>query len=92
MTELKGTFQGKNVLVIGSGVSGVAAAGLLSRLGAHPTVYDSRQEADVCAIQKKLSENAAQGEIPVVTGKLTDRVLESTEYMAVVLWFWSALA
>ncbi len=37
-------FTGKNVLVFGSGVSGVGAAGLLSRMGACPIIYDGNRE------------------------------------------------
>lgn len=43
---VRGWFEGRRVLVVGLGKSGVAAAGLLSRLGARVAVTEKRSKAD----------------------------------------------
>ncbi|HWR40065.1 MAG TPA: UDP-N-acetylmuramoyl-L-alanine--D-glutamate ligase [Patescibacteria group bacterium] len=40
-------FQGKGILVIGAGISGVAAAGILQRLGATVTLSDSNPQEKI---------------------------------------------
>lgn len=46
-------LQGKKVLVIGSGKSGIGAAGLLGKTGALPVIFDSNEKLDAEAIKKK---------------------------------------
>lgn len=45
-STVRGWFEGRRVLVVGLGKSGVAAAGLLSRLGARVAVTEKRSKAD----------------------------------------------
>ena len=40
-------IAGKNVLVFGSGISGIGAAGLLEERGASVTLYDGNDKLDV---------------------------------------------
>lgn len=46
-------FTGKNVLVFGSGVSGIGAAGLVWKMGACPIIFDGNTAADKEDILKK---------------------------------------
>lgn len=46
-------LQGKKVLVVGSGKSGIGAAGLLGKIGARPVIFDSNEKLDAGAIKEK---------------------------------------
>lgn len=46
-------IQGKKVLVVGSGKSGIGAAGLLSAVGAVPVLFDGNEELDVEEIRQR---------------------------------------
>lgn len=46
-------LQGKKVLVVGSGKSGIGAAGLLGKLGAKPVIFDSNEKLDVREVKEK---------------------------------------
>lgn len=64
-------LQGKKVLVVGSGKSGIGASRLLGKTGAFPVLFDSNEKLD----KKELTEKA--GEIPqlaVWVGTLPDDV------------------
>ena len=52
-------LQNKNVLVFGTGISGIAAAGLLEDKGAHPVLFDGNAELEEKAIRAKLPEAGA---------------------------------
>lgn len=64
-------LKGKNVLVFGSGVSGMGAAGLLAKMGACPIIYDGNG-----AVKKEdILRKAGGGYIPdVYIGKLPVQV------------------
>lgn len=64
-------FTGKNVLVFGSGVSGIGAAGLLSKMGACPIIYDGNT-----AVKKEnILQKTGGGYIPeIYIGKLPAQV------------------
>lgn len=47
-------LKNKRVLVLGSGVSGIGAAGLLHRVGAMVSLYDENRQADCPSIEDKL--------------------------------------
>lgn len=65
-------FKNKNVLVFGSGISGVAAAALLVKLGARPFIYDGNEKLNVDEIKNKVDEEAQEKcNIPVVLGELS---------------------
>lgn len=51
-------LQGKNCLVIGSGISGVGSVGLLEYIGARVTLYDSSTELTEEALKAKLPEES----------------------------------
>ncbi len=46
-------LQNKTVLVIGTGKSGIGAAGLLSKAGAKTILFDSNEKLDVEALKEK---------------------------------------
>ncbi len=52
-------IQGKNVLVFGTGISGIAAAKLLLTQGARVILYDGNDTLDVTRIRSEFDEGAA---------------------------------
>lgn len=71
-------FEKKNVLIVGAGKSGIAAANLLGQTNASITLYDSNGETDVSKI-KELLEN--KDSINIVLGQMTDRLIENTDLL-----------
>ena len=71
-------LQGKKVTVIGSGISGIAAAGLLKRHSAIVTIYDGNAQADVQGIKEKAGDD-----INVICGEWTKELKENTELLVV---------
>jgi len=64
-------LRNKKVLVVGSGKSGIGAAGLLGAVGALPVIFDSNDKADREEIRKRA------GEIPgleVLTGTVPEQL------------------
>ncbi len=51
-------ITGKNVLVFGSGISGIGAAGLLEERGASVTLYDGNDKLDTEEIRGKMKDGA----------------------------------
>jgi len=66
----------KNVLVFGSGISGIGAADLLAAVGAHPVIYDENKERAVDAI---LSKVKMPEKTEVCVGILTEERLKSLD-------------
>ncbi|MBR5577959.1 MAG: UDP-N-acetylmuramoyl-L-alanine--D-glutamate ligase [Lachnospiraceae bacterium] len=69
-------FKGKRVLVVGCGISGVAAAALLVNKGAIPTLFDENEKADREKIKERLGEIS---DINIILGKPEDDFLEEQE-------------
>ena len=69
-------LEGKNVLVFGSGISGIGAADLLKKVGANPIIYDGNEKLDPDVIRGKM-ENGEQ--VQVVLGELPREVAESLD-------------
>lgn len=67
-------LKGKNVLVVGAGISGIGAAEVLCRVGACPILYDEKAAKE--EIEKKLP---ASCECKIVTGSLPEEVKAETE-------------
>ncbi|NBJ93431.1 UDP-N-acetylmuramoyl-L-alanine--D-glutamate ligase [Parablautia muri] len=57
-------LQGKKVLVVGSGKSGIGASRLLGRCGAFPVLFDSNEKLDKKELIEKIEK---AGEIPGLT-------------------------
>lgn len=66
-------LQGKKVLVIGCGKSGVGAAKLLLEYQACPVLYDGNEKLDVCALREK---NGLPEEIGIVLGSVPEELKE----------------
>ena len=69
-------LAGKRVLVFGSGVSGIAAADLLEKIGAISVIYDGNEQKEVNEILAKL-ENAKN--TSVILGNLSDSEIETLD-------------
>ena len=69
-------LQNKNVLVFGTGISGIAAAGLLEDKGAHPVLFDGNAELEEQAIRAKLPEGSRA---EILLGDLTEEQIRSLD-------------
>ena len=71
-------FQEKNVLVFGSGKSGIAAAELLEKQNANIFVFEGNEKQSVAEIKEK-SESFAKAEIYV--GTLPEKVMDKLDFV-----------
>lgn len=83
MVEMKG----KNVLIVGMARSGVAAARLLSRLGAHLTLTDTRTEEQLAGAKAQLSDVQADWRL----GREPDGLIGGKDYIVLSpsVYYWS---
>lgn len=73
-------FQNKKVLVIGSGISGVGAVGLLQEFGADIVFYDSNESLTAADLEAKLQSACSNLEkVQCITGELPASEEESIE-------------
>lgn len=69
-------MQGRKCLVVGSGISGIGAAGLLEQLGAEVVLYDSNE----ALTEKELESRLPQGSrARCIAGNLPPQVLKTVE-------------
>ncbi|MBR1472132.1 MAG: UDP-N-acetylmuramoyl-L-alanine--D-glutamate ligase [Lachnospiraceae bacterium] len=52
-------LNGKTVIVMGAGKSGIAAAKLLLQVGAFPVIYDQNEKLDVAALRQQFTKEIA---------------------------------
>lgn len=69
-------LQQKRVLVVGSGISGIAAVKLLTQVGAEPILYDSNEALDQETVREKLGE---AGQCKMILGGLSEKEAASIE-------------
>ena len=69
-------FKGLNVLVIGTGKSGIGATRLLLKIGANVILYDAKDTVDRVAIMKNFQEDA---EVRLVLKDMPDDVWQSVD-------------
>ena len=69
-------LAGKKVLVVGSGISGVAATELLKKKGIEVILFDGNKELDVEALKKKAP---VFSDVDIVLGELSDKELEKVD-------------
>ncbi len=69
-------FADKKVTVVGSGISGIAAAKLLLHKDAVVTLYDSNEALEIENVLERIGDK-----IPVVCGKFTKELADSTELL-----------
>ena len=65
-------IAGKNVLVFGSGISGIGATGLLEERGASVTLYDGNDKLDAEEIRSKMKDGA---KTDIVLGEFPEELL-----------------
>ncbi|MCM1182074.1 MAG: UDP-N-acetylmuramoyl-L-alanine--D-glutamate ligase [Roseburia sp.] len=71
MTEVRG----KNVLVVGTGISGIGSAVLLEKNGALPIVYDGNEKVSPEEVREKLSEKlGAPTKAQVIAGAFPEEL------------------
>lgn len=74
-------FKGKNVLVVGSGISGIGAVRLLQSMGAFPVLFDENEKLTKEALHEKLPEGSLAacyaGHLPQEVSDLTGAVVLS---------------
>ncbi len=73
-------LRDKKVLVAGTGISGIGAAGLLLRVGACPILFDSNEELKEEDIRKRAGD---LGEVPIVLGSVPDSLADQLALAAV---------
>lgn len=73
-------YRIKTVLVIGTGKSGIGAAGLLSKAGAKTILFDSNEKLNVEALKEKTAGIAS---LQLVTGTLPLELEEQVELLVV---------
>lgn len=66
-------LKGKRVLVVGSGVSGVAAAGLLRKKGIETVLFDGNKDLDIEALKKKAP---VFSDMEILLGELSEQDME----------------
>ncbi len=71
-------LKNKNVLVIGSGLSGVGSVRLLNQVGAHPTVLEENTKVTEEDIIKKLHEED-RNSTRIIIGEISDEILDSLD-------------
>lgn len=69
-------LEGRNCLIIGSGISGIGAAGLLASFGAKITLYDGNEKLNPEEIAAKLPQGV---DAKCIVGELPKEVEEATE-------------
>lgn len=69
-------IQGKNILIIGTGISGFGAAKLTAAKGARPYLFDSNEKLDAEALKEK-----AGGAAEVYLGKVPQEIADNTDYL-----------
>ena len=73
-------IAGKRVLVFGSGISGIGAAGILEGRGAKVTLYDANDKLDKEALQGKMREDSR---MKIVLGEFPEKLLEELDMVVI---------
>ena len=77
--EKKMEFSGKKVTVVGTGISGIGAVGLLNAVGAEVVLYDGNEKLKIEDIEKKLGTYKAE----IVLGELTKELTDSSDLLVI---------
>ncbi len=73
-------ITGKRVLVFGSGISGIGAAGILEGRGAQVTLYDANDKLEEKAVRDKMREDSR---IRIVLGEFPEKLLEELDFVVI---------
>ncbi len=66
----------KKVLVVGTGMSGVSAAGLLLSAGANPVLFDEKEDLDIASLKEQFED---AGNVEFIIKELSDKLLSSID-------------
>lgn len=69
-------LEDKNVLVAGTGISGIAAAELLIKQNIHTILFDGNKDLDV---EKLYAKSVVLKEIPLILGDITDEQMDAID-------------
>ncbi len=72
------SFKDKKILVVGAGISGIAAYDLLRELGAKPTLYDANANLDAKTVGEKTKDG---NNASVILGEISDAQLDKFEML-----------
>lgn len=72
-------LTGKHVTVVGTGISGIGAVGLLNKVGAKVVLYDGNDKLKIKDVEEKLGDCEAK----VVLGELEDSLIEWTDLLVI---------
>ena len=72
-------LSGKKVTVVGTGISGIGAVGLLNAVGAEVVLYDGNEKLKIEDIEKKLGTYKAE----IVLGELTKELTDSSDLLVI---------
>lgn len=73
-------FKGKNVLVVGTGISGIGATNLLNKMGAFVILYDGNENLQIENIRQKITKNEM---VTVVLKEIADEIVDRIELVVV---------
>lgn len=71
-------FSGKKVTVVGTGISGIGAVGLLNAVGAEVVLYDGNEKLKIEDIEKLGTYKAE-----IVLGELTKELTDSSDLLVI---------
>ena len=73
-------INGKKIIVVGTGKSGIGSAVLLEKNGAIPVIYDGNDKADIEAVKKELTEKLGfSTKAAFVTGAFVKEITNGVE-------------
>lgn len=72
-------LSGKNVLVVGTGISGIGAAKLLNQVGANAILYDGNESIKIEDVQNKLNGEKAE----IIIGVLSEEDAKKVELLVI---------
>lgn len=72
-------LEKKNVVVVGSGVSGIGAVGLLLNVNANVTLYDGNESIDLDALMAKIGND----DVKIILGTMPEEVIKKTDLLVI---------
>lgn len=73
-------LNGKRVLVIGAGKSGIAAVNLLDKLNVEITLYDGNKDTDLVSLKEKLPKDAM---VDIILGEMPENVKKTIDLIVI---------
>lgn len=74
-------INGKKVIVVGTGKSGIGSAVLLEKNGALPVIYDGNDKVDIAQVKQKLTQKLGfPTKAELVTGAFPEKITEGAAF------------